>query len=139
MKQSGFSLIELLIVILILSITVLFATLTFGDFGQHKKTKMQALQFINHIELARQYAMVANSNVIVNIDTDNYHIKNNQNSKLKIFKRQYLKNILINESTDSISINSLGEISDFKLTLATKNSEHPMIIICSQDKITLNE
>ncbi|QDQ40995.1 type II secretion system protein GspH [Legionella geestiana] len=56
--ERGFTLIEILVVVLILGITLGFAVLSFGDFGAARRVVMQAEQFANALRLVEQRAIL---------------------------------------------------------------------------------
>lgn len=140
MKQSGFSLVELLVVIVILSITVVFVTLAFGDFGKGKNLIIQGQQFVNFLEFSRQYAMVTNQPVIIEINAGNYTIKNVPEKRLnsKLLRNNSFNGINIT-GTNTVSINQLGELSNFKIILTSiKNPKAPLKIESNNNNLIIH-
>lgn len=56
--QFGFTLIEILIVLLIIGITITFALLAFGDFGASRRVTLAAEQFASYVKLVQQQAIL---------------------------------------------------------------------------------
>lgn len=57
-KSRGFTLLEILVVIMIVSIISTFALLAFGDFGKGRQVIVAAEQFAEYIELIQQQAIL---------------------------------------------------------------------------------
>lgn len=57
-KQKAFSLIELLVVLLIISIVTAIAVIAFRDFGRGRRDKLALKQFYNVMSLAQQRAIL---------------------------------------------------------------------------------
>lgn len=74
MQNKGFTLIEILVVILIIGITLGFALLSFGDFGSKKRIITAAEQFINYTKLAQQQAILESSTLGIRINSTHYEI-----------------------------------------------------------------
>jgi len=62
-KESGFTLFELLIVIVILGIVAAFALLATGDFGRSRRIEASVSQFVQLVQMAEQQAIIE-SNVL---------------------------------------------------------------------------
>lgn len=56
--KSGFTLIEILVVLIILGITASVALLAFGDFGEGRRAQAEAQRFIQKIRLIRHQAIL---------------------------------------------------------------------------------
>lgn len=69
---KGFSLIELLIVLVIMSIAFTFAILSFGDFGSDKLAKASADQLIHFIKLCEQQAILQGSPMGIVLSPNGY-------------------------------------------------------------------
>lgn len=141
--HSGFTLIEILIVIVIITVTVNFAILSFGDFGTKTKITHTAENFVNLIYLIKKEAILTDQTMAVQINKDNYEIlRLNDNkwqpSKNSIYKKTYLPTgvmmFLINKKHKTklnyIIINAVGRISPFILSLGKNDNKTMMFIIC---------
>src|SRR6478752_6140292 len=73
-KSKGFTLIEMLIVIVIIGITIGFALLSFGDFGASKGILFAAEQLEHTLTLAQQQALLENTTLGLRIDNNSYQI-----------------------------------------------------------------
>lgn len=98
-RPRGFTLIEILIVIVIIGITVGFALIAFGDFGEEKRVRFAAEQLINTIKLAQQKAILESSTLGLNLEKSSYRLfKFVNNTEWKpisdkgIFRTHYLPN-----------------------------------------------
>ncbi|MDP2365929.1 MAG: GspH family T2SS minor pseudopilin variant LspH [Ignavibacteria bacterium] len=138
--NRGFTLIEILIVIVIIGITVGFALIAFGDFGESRRVLFSVEQLVNTLKLAQQQAILETSTLGLRIDNTSYQILRFQNSSgwapisnKGIFKVNYFpKNTVITLKTNhktlqgapSIIINSSGDMTPF--TLGFGNSKEMM-------------
>jgi len=71
-SQRGFTLIEILVVVLIISITLGFAMLSFGDFGEKRRIITAARHFAHYISYVRQEAMLESSTLGVRVNQQGY-------------------------------------------------------------------
>lgn len=55
-NERGFTLVEILVVLLIIGITIGFAMLAFGDFGARRRVVFAAEQFVNDVKLVQHQA-----------------------------------------------------------------------------------
>lgn len=133
--NRGFTLIEILVVIVIIGITVGFALIAFGDFGESKRMLFAAEQLENTLQLAQQQAILESSTLGLRIDNTSYQILKFQNSSgwmpianKGIFKAYYFpKNTVITLKTNikatqgvpSIIINASGDMTPFTLNFGT--------------------
>ncbi len=137
--KQGFTLIEILIVIVIIGITVGFALIAFGDFGASKKIMFSAEQLANNIRLAQQQAILESSTLGIRINNDSYQILkfNNQTKWLPvsskgIFKVNYFpQNTVIILKTNNkpingapaIVINASGDITPFTISFGSNKED----------------
>jgi len=137
--NKGFTLLEILIVIVITGITLTFAVLAFGDFGQSKKIKFSAQQFVNLLDLASQQAILEPAVFGVKINNKGYvFYRLNFEKKLswqkitrhKVFyPHQFPKLTQIafktkfrnNSSEPQIIINSTGNMTPFNLEFSQQS------------------
>jgi len=70
--KQGFTLIEILVVILIIGITTTVAMLAFGDFGASRKAIVTAEQFQAYIKLVQQRAILEMNTLAINIKSNGY-------------------------------------------------------------------
>ena len=57
LKKRGFTLVEILVVIIIIGITISFALLSFGDFGASRQAKISAEHFVSYLRLLQHKAI----------------------------------------------------------------------------------
>lgn len=72
--KQGFTLIEILVVIVIIGITLGFAVLAFGDFGASRHLITSAEQFTHHVKLIQQQAMLESATYGIQIEPTGYSI-----------------------------------------------------------------
>ena len=80
-NNRGFTLIEIMIVIVIIGITVGFALIAFGDFGESKRIQFAAEQLVNTMRLAQQQAILETSTLGLRIDSKSYQVLQLQGSQ----------------------------------------------------------
>jgi general secretion pathway protein H len=95
--HKGFTLIEILIVLVIIGITIGFALIAFGDFGESKRIRFAAEQLLNTIKLSQQKAILESSTLGIKLDKSSYQVLKFVNNKewkpisnQGIFKIHYL-------------------------------------------------
>lgn len=71
-KQKGFTLIEILVVILTVGITLGFALLAFGDFGSTRRITVAAEEFIDYVKLVQQQAIITSNTLSIRVSQDGY-------------------------------------------------------------------
>lgn len=151
-KNKGFTLIEILIVIVIIGITLGFAMIAFGDFGGSKRILFSAEQLANNVRLAQQQAILETNTYGLIIDNNSYQILKFQNetnwqsvSEKGIFKTWYFpKNMVITLKTYTkptrgippIIINSSGDMTPFTLGFGT-NKENTLTVLTGSQNGTL--
>lgn len=133
-NNRGFTLIEIMIVIVIIGITVGFALIAFGDFGEGKRIQFAAEQLVNTMRLAQQQAILETSTLGLRIDNKSYQILQLQNSQWSpmsnkgIFKATYFPNntlITLNThqrapiGTPPIIITASGDMTPFTLSFGS--------------------
>jgi general secretion pathway protein H len=131
--NKGFTLIEILVVIVIIGITVGFAVIAFGDFGEGRRILFAADQLVNTLRLTQQKAILETSTYGLHIDSNSYQILKFNNlstwspvSDKGIFNLKYFpKNTFITLHTSnqpknnvpSIIINASGNMTPFTLSI----------------------
>ena len=146
--NRGFTLIEILIVIVIIGITVGFALISFGDFGASRRILFSADQLVNTLRMAQQQAILETSTLGLRIDSHSYQILRFENSSKwepisnrGIFKVNYFpQNTVITLKTNTkplngspaIVINSSGDMTPFTLDFGT-NKEIMTVITGTHD------
>lgn len=132
-NNKGFTLIEILIVMVIIGITIGFAMLAFGDFGEGRRILASAEQLVNTLKLGQQQAILETSTLGLRINSQNYQLLKYQNgwapfSNKGIFKvTTFPTNTIVNlktgfnptSSTPSIIINASGDMTPFVLTIGS--------------------
>lgn len=128
-NSRGFTLIEIMVVIVIIGITIGFALIAFGDFGHSKRVLFAIEHLSSQLKLAQQQALLENTTLGLEIDTKSYQIVELKNGtwhsfKTGPFKTHYFpdhtfiffKKIIHSKSQQpKIFINSQGELSPFNL------------------------
>lgn len=147
-NNQGFTLIEIMIVLVIIGITFGFALIAFGDFGESKRVLFAAEQLVNNMRLAQQQAILETSTLGLRIDNYSYQILQlHGNSKWQelshtgVFKINYFpKNTLLILKTNhqtkagapSIIINSSGGLTPFTLNF-NSNKENTATLTGNQN------
>lgn len=134
MKPKGFSLIEILVVLLIVGITMGFAMMAFGDFGETRRITVTAEQFIQYVKLAQQQAILETRTLGIAFNNNSYqvlHLSQQGNwspmGDKHIFHRQQFpkelsyrfRNTIIKHRTPQIIINASGDMTAFTLDFGT--------------------
>jgi len=132
--KQGFTLIEILVVILIIGITLGFALLAFGDFGANRRIIVAAEQFVGYVKLVQQQAILETSTLGINFNKNGYQVMRFQTPaswqampQKSIFHTQYFPDsTVINLESNSkksgnpqIIINSSGDMTAFTLHLGS--------------------
>lgn len=71
-NKKGFTLIEIMVVLLIIGITIGFALLAFGDFGAKRRAILASEQFVNFVKLVQQQAIMETSTLGIYVDDNSY-------------------------------------------------------------------
>lgn len=148
-NNKGFTLIEIMIVIVIIGITVGFALISFGDFGESRRILFAAEQLMHTMRLAQQQAILESATLGLRIDNTGYQVLQLQNnsdwspiSNKGVFRATYFpQNTFITLKTThktptgmpAIIITSSGDITPFTLTFSSKSEEKMASLIGKQN------
>ncbi len=147
-NNGGFTLIEILVVLLIIGITLGFALLAFGDFGSNRRIVIAAEQFVNYVKFIQQEAIMQTSTLGIIFNQTGYHVIRFESGhhwqtmpNKNIFHQQrFPSNAVVrfeNSSTKigepSIIINAAGDMTAFKLNFSSKNQMNIADVIGESD------
>ena len=144
-NNQGFTLIEILIVLVIIGITFGFALIAFGDFGESRRILFSVEQLVTTIRLAQQQAILESSTLGLSIDHSGYQFFQLQNntqwkpiSDKGVFKMTYFpQDTLLTLKTNrrapagapAIIISSTGDITPFSLKFgSTKENSIALLV-----------
>jgi len=152
-NSSGFTLIEILVVIVIVGITLGFALLAFGDFGSQRRIRVAAEQFVNYVKFVQQQSILETSTLGISFNQNNYQVLRFQAPKTwqempkkSVFRQQHFPSdaiIRLESSTKSSSnppiiINASGDMTAFKLNAGSaKNSDIANVIGTSNGEVAM--
>ena len=141
-NKKGFTLIEIMVVLLIVGITIGFAMLAFGDFGKKRRIILASEQFVNFVKLVQQQAIMETSTLGIYVKNNRYKAMRfdgashwQQFPAHSIFRRhsfpaqatiQFQPNIASTKNPQII-INESGDMSSFKLAVNIENDEVAVI------------
>ncbi|MFA5959218.1 MAG: type II secretion system minor pseudopilin GspH [Tatlockia sp.] len=129
-RTKGFTLIEILVVVLIIGITLGFTLLCFGDFGAGRRAVVNAEQFSSYLKLLQLQAILENNALGITFDKNGYHTHRLNQEKWQpmpakgmFHERHFPENIVVtvrqSKNTPQIIINASGEISSFLVDFGT--------------------
>lgn len=147
--NKGFTLIEILIVLVIISITIGFAVIAFGDFGSEKRIIFSAEQLVNTMKLAQQEALLNSGTLGLKINNKGYQILEfnpsgswQPLSNKALFKaHSFPENTIVTLETKGqvssnlpeVIINCTGDMTPFTLKMGTSDKKTILIIIGSHN------
>lgn len=70
--KKGFTLIEIMVVLVIIGISVTMTLLAFGDFGAGRKAVVSAELFVSYVKLVQQRAILEANSMGINVYSDGY-------------------------------------------------------------------
>lgn len=147
-NKQGFTLIEILVVILIIGITLGFALLAFGDFGGKRRIVIAAEQFVNYVKFIQQEAILEMGTLGIVFDNNGYHVVRFQPPKSwqlmpskGIFHQQrfpsnaivHLESSLNKTGEPQIIINAAGDMTAFKLNFGSNKQNNIAYVIGERD------
>lgn len=144
LSSKGFTLLEILVVIVIIGMTLGFALLAFGDFGEKRRVMVAADHFANYIKLVQQQAVLEANTFGIRIEPQSYqalrfspqkgwHVVSNN----ALFQPQHLaKGILIESSsapknkkaTPQILIHASEDMTPFTLYFGSNTNTKIAIV-----------
>ncbi len=141
-RSKGFTLLELLIVLVILGITISFTVLSFGLKTPQDDLKEQGLRLAALMQLASEESILLSQELALQFESDGYHflnLKDDQWLEIKndqVFRRRVLpESISVELSVEGSDVSndeavveriyfySSGEASPFVLTLRSQDTE----------------
>lgn len=137
-NRRGFTLIEILVVLLIVGITLGFAMLAFGDFGNKRRITSSAEHFVNYVKLVQQEATLESATLGISFNQTSYQVLRFKTGKgwqamsaKGIFRSQnFPKDTLVRietaikgTKTPQIIINASGDMTPFKLHIGSNRQD----------------
>ncbi|HAF87610.1 MAG: hypothetical protein CMF38_06660 [Legionellaceae bacterium] len=131
MHHKGFTLVEILVVIIILSIISGVTLIAFGDFGQSRQAQLSAEQFKQYIELIEERALLQMATFEVYVTQKGYKTRQLINHTTWLEPRQHLFKWHVFPKASHVSwpdeaassyrilINATGETTPFTLFFGT--------------------
>ncbi len=142
--KRGFTLIEIMVVVVILGVVASFSFLSFGNFGSQRKTLMVVEQFRDYLKSLQQRAVLSTATygVLVQESRFSTYIYNHEawqimpaSSNLREQKFAYsvrVVNANILPENPQIVIDQSGDVTDFKLQFNT------LILKSTNNHFTIN-
>lgn len=139
--KRGFSLIEILVVIIIIGITASFIMFAVGDFGASREVTTSAEKLKNYITLLQQRALLSGENLGLKINNEGYEAYQFSNNKWQplpkkgifhfyFFPKKMRVDIKPNPlNSPQIYIYNSGEVSEFTLNFNTASEEKSLKLI----------
>ena len=141
-NKKGFTLIEIMVVLLIIGITISFALLAFGDFGAKRRVILASEQFVNFVKLVQQQATMETSTLGIYVDEHSYQaLRFDSSSHWQHFPAHsvFRRHVFSTQATiqfkpkaafskdPQIVINESGDMNAFTLTVLIDNDEVAVI------------
>lgn len=140
-KKAGFTLLEILIVLVILGIAATFSFMAFGDFGLSRKATVEAEQLVTLIKVTQQRAILEMTTFGIGIHKNGYQFfrftENNQWQTLSaapLKGRSWPNHLnasfaaILNPNSPQIVINPGGEMTAFQLYFGTDTKPRLLLI-----------
>lgn len=135
-RAHGFTLIEILIVIVIIGVTLRFAVLAFGDFGEKRRIVSVAEHIAETISLVREQAILESTPMAIDINQQGLNVYRQKDDnkwvaiKSSLFHNQHIPNkikIKLNQNKlTRIIISDLGDMTPF--TIFFGNQENSTMV-----------
>lgn len=123
--HSGYTLIEILVVLLIISITVGFAVLAFGDFGKSRKIRSAAEGFAQFVSLVHERALLESSTLKI-------HLTPLQYSAERLDLKQHWQPL----QSSFYRKHALPEKTKLLIKYGSKSADHLIIMISGSGDMT---
>lgn len=125
-NSPGFTLIEIMVVVVIAGIILSFALLAFGDFGRERRIFIAAEQFKNFVKLVQHQAMVESSTLGVRVTNKGYQVlrlkppSHWEVLKQPVFHHRFPAHTVIwfheaRSEQPQLLVNAVGNLSAFQL------------------------
>ena len=115
-NKSGFTLIEILVVLVILGITSSMALLAFGDFGKSQRIEAEAERFAQKLRLIRYHAILEATPYRIQISPESYQIFYFMPPNQWIKSNRHTTSMhTLSQPKKPITIQASGEITSFIL------------------------
>lgn len=152
-SDRGFTLVEILVVLLIVGITISFAMLSFDDFGAKRRIVFATEEFVRHVNLVQHQAILEMSTFGILVDKNSYQVYRYADSthwsavsKNHIFTKHFFPSQAIlkfqpqinTRGTPQIVINESGDMNPFQLLVGVKDSVISMISGSHSGAMTIN-
>lgn len=140
-NSRGFTLLEILVVLVIIGITLSFALPSFGDFGEQRRSVTAAQQFASFVTLVRDEAILESSTLGVRVSREGYEVlrfkepNTWQTMPQNLFRYRTFPNYVVVSVKPSkkpiIIINATGDMNAFKLTFGSEHKPNIATVVGS--------
>lgn len=154
LKKNGFTLIEVLVVLVIISIILTFAVISFGDFGKSREQQAQVVQLQSSIRAAQAQAILMPNTLQLTINSHGYRyqrawydLKRQQQiwrnlnddalSQPKLFAQG--TEVKLSSKSKSIQFNPNGIVTTFRVQVTFPNNKHYLLSVDSSGASNLEK
>ena len=133
-NTKGFTLIEILVVLVIASIVISFVMVSFTGFTHDYRIKQQAQQLADKLAFAREYAILQDKTIKIEFHNQAYRFMyqaDNQWHELhnhRILKASTIRSEFKLQPNQPVIFSLTGEVSSFRLSFLDK-SQQPIVIL----------